>query len=842
MFSFGTRYPSAIIKMLAFYSKILKRQWRLSAIRLFCVAVAIACAVTFSITLLGDRLEQLFNNQAKEVLAADLVLQSTTALTPNQQLIIADSSLRQAQTLTFQTMANANEAFLLSSVKAVSAGYPLRGQLQISNTLFGQTNPTSNGPPQGEVWVEDRVLNELALELGQSVNIGEGTFKITRVLVYEPDRGNSFYSFTPRIMMHWDDVAITEVVQPGSRVKYRYLFSGDLRELDHLQNSIKSTLQLNQEFVTVDAANQTLATTLKRAYRFLHITALIAVLLGAVGAALVSYQYASEMTYQYAVLRCLGLQGKRMVGVVLVPFIVFSLMAVAIGLVLVGGAHLLILQSLGELIPETLPLPSVKPFLLSSLTALIVVASFAWPFLQKLLHTPPKLLLNRVEMQQHPIIITAISMLIGLSILVFMGTQELMMSAYIIIILCVFIALAYLLTQLVINWVVRHSQSANVSTKLSARMINANRRIVSLQIIAIAITFFSLALITTVRDDLLASWQSKVPENAPNIFVINLFELEKDDFFDELRKTDIPHSPLYPIVRGRLSTVNNQPIRVYASKESGREDESLSRDLALTWNFELPKDNKIVEGSWHDVAQPQEINTVSVEQGLAENLEIELGDTLEFTIETQKVQALVTSIRSVEWESFTPNFYMIFYPGSLEGLPTTYIASIHLKKGQRSLLPKLIKQFPSATFFDVEFLLNRIRGIAQRISYAVETILYFSLFASLVVFIAIEMILRHYRTYSTAIYKALGARVKLIQKIFRSQFIIIGLIAGMIAYALNVIIGFVLSIFLIEGDYIFNYKTAILCLLIAPLLVLGAGYLSIQRTSQIPAKQLLSEN
>ncbi len=828
--------------MLAFYSKILKRQWRLAAIRLFCVAVAIACAVTFSITLLGDRLEQLFNNQAKEVLAADLVLQSTTALTTNQQVIIADSSLRQAQTLTFQTMANANEAFLLSSVKAVSAGYPLRGQLQITNTLFGQANPTSNGPPQGEVWAEDRVLNELALEVGQSVNIGEGTFKITRVLVYEPDRGNSFYSFTPRIMMHWDDVAITEVVQPGSRVKYRYLFSGDSRELDHLQNSIKSTLQLNQEFVTVDAANQTLATTLKRAYRFLHITALIAVLLGAVGAALVSYQYASEMTYQYAVLRCLGLQGKRMVGVVLVPFIVFSLMAVAIGLVLGGVAHLLILQSLGELIPETLPLPSAKPFLLSSLTALIVVASFAWPFLQKLLHTTPKLLLNRVEMQQHPIIITAISMLIGLSILVFMGTQELLMSAYIIIILCVFIALAYLLTQLVINWVVRHSQSANVSTKLSARMINANRRIVSLQIIAIAVTFFSLALITTVRDDLLASWQSKVPENAPNIFVINLFESEKDDFLDELRKTDIPHSPLYPIVRGRLSTVNNQPIRVYASKESGRQDESLSRDLALSWNFELPKDNKIVEGSWHDVAQPQEINTVSVEQGLAENLEIELGDTLEFTIETQKVQAMVTSIRSVEWESFTPNFYMIFYPGSLEELPTTYLASLHLKKEQRSLLPELIKQFPSATFFDVEFLLNRIRGIAQRISYAVETILYFSLFASLVVFIAIEMILRHYRTYSTAIYKALGARVKLIQKIFRSQFIIIGLIAGMIAYALNVIIGFVLSIFLIEGDYILNYKTAILCLLIAPLLVLGAGYLSIQRTSQIPAKQLLSEN
>jgi len=333
-----------------------------------------------------------------------------------------------------------------------------------------------------------------------------------------------------------------------------------------------------------------------------------------------------------------------------------------------------------------------------------------------------------------------------------------------------------------------------------------------------------------------------VPENAPNIFAINLFASEKDGFLEQIQQKDIPHSPLYPVVRGRLSAVNDQAVREYASKESGRRDESLNRDLALTWGFELPKDNKIIAGVWHDLAQPPELNTVSVEEGLAENLEINLGDTLEFTIETHKVQALVASIRSVEWESFTPNFYMIFYPGSLEGLPTTYIASLHLKKEQRSLLPALIKQFPSATFFDVEFLLNRIRGIAQQISYAVETILYFSLFASLIVFIAIEMILRHYRGYSTAIFKAVGAKVKLIQKVFRLQFIIIGLIAGIIAYVLNVIISFVLSTYLIEGDYIFNYKTAILCLLIAPLLVLGAGYLSIQRTSQIPAKQLLSEN
>ncbi len=828
--------------MFVFYIKLLKRQWRLTAIRLFCMAIAIACAVTFGITLLGDRLEQLFNNQAKEVLAADLVLQSTTKLSEEQLKIIDSTSLKKAQTLTFQTMANANDEFVLSGVKAVSDIYPLRGQLQVASKLFSSPVPVSHGPLSGEVWVEDRILNELHIKIGQSISIGEKNFKITRILIYEPDRGNSFYSFTPRIMMHLDDIVETKIIQPGSRVKYRYLFSGDSNDLRDLENIISPTLQLNQEFITIDQSNQTLATTLERAYRFLFITALIAVLLGAVGTALVSFQYSNEMTYQYAVLRCLGLQGRHMAAAIIIPVILFSVIAIVVGLILGGLAHFLMLNSLKELIPDVLPLPTIKPLILSVLTSVIVITSFAWPFLNKLIHTSPKLLLMPIGAQKQPILFSSITMLIGVALLIFLNTKELLISIYILIILCFFITLTYLITRYIINRFVKQGRLANVVAKLTARMIYSDRRIVSLQIIAIAITFFSLALITTMRDDMLDSWQTKVPENAPNIFAINLFEKDKDNFINELYKKNISHSPLYPIIRGRLSAVNNQPIREYASKETDRSDESLSRDLALTWNHDLPKDNKIVEGIWHKANNTSEFNAVSVEQGLAKNLEINLEDVLQFTIETQKIEAIVTSIRSVEWESFTPNFYMIFNPGSLDGLPTTYIASMHLKKEQKIILPDLIKQYPNATFFDVNFLLTRIRGIAQQISYAVEIILYFSLFASLVIFISIEMILRHNRSYSTAILKALGAKVKFIQKIFRFQFITIGVIAGVIAYALNVVTGFVLSKYLIEGDYIFNFKTLVLCLIITPLLVLGLGFISIQRMNQIPVKHLLNQN
>ena len=827
--------------MFQLYVKLLIRQFRQSSIRLFCLAIAVACAVTFSISLLGNRLEQLFNMQAKEVLAADLVIQSSTELSKEQFKIIDSISLEDAKTIVFQSMANADSSnqFLLSSVKAVSEDYPLLGELQISNELYGETQAIQDIPKQGEAWVEDRVLNELNIDLNQYINVGEKAFKVTRVLVYEPDRGNNFYSFTPRILINWQDLEATQVVRPGSRVTYRYLFVGDEVEIDSLKQNLSGTLQLNQKFVTVESANQSLSDTLDRAYRFLNVTALISVILGAIAAALVSYKHANDMTYQYALLRCLGLKSQQMVAAILIPFLFFTLLAITIGLLIGGLVHIVILITLADLIPETLPAASAEPYLISSLTALIIVISFAWPFLNKLLHTAPKLLLNRIESKQTSILSTVIYILIGLAVLIYLSTNDIVISVYIIGIMFVFILITHYITKLTIHWLVDYTQDKVTSIKLAARSLNANLLMVAIQVIAVAMTFFSLALVTTIRDDLVTSWQAKVPKNAPNVFAINLLEKETQRFQAFLDQYKINHSPLYPIIRGRLSAVNQILINEYTSAESGLNDESLERDLALTWSRDLPENNKILNGEWHKV--DEQINRVSVEEGIAENLEIEIGDTLTFTVEAEKISAVVTSIRSVEWESFMPNFYMIFSPGTLDELPTTYIASLYIDKEQRTLIRDFVEAFPSATFFDVDFLLNRIRQIANKVSYAVETVLYFSLLASLLIFISIEMILHKYRTYSTAIFKAVGADINLVQKVFRTEFILIGIMSGVIAYLLNTIVSIGVSNYVIEGNYVFNMKTAILCLVIAPLMVVITGYITVHRTKQTSVSALIAE-
>jgi putative ABC transport system permease protein len=598
-------------------------------------------------------------------------------------------------------------------------------------------------------------------------------------------------------------------------------------------------LQQNQNFISLDNNNQTLSKTFETAYRFLNITALIAVLLGAVAAALVSLHYANEMTFQYALFRCLGMKSKQMIGAIIVPLIIYTLIAIGAGFLAGLFAQEMIIKALGDLIPENLPASGIKPYLVSSLTALIIVVSFVWPFVKTLLQTPPKLLLNNKISQQHSLLSTTLFILCGIALLVFMSTRDLLTSVYIIGVLIVFIIISLLLIRYFIVLLRNHTQTRDASTRLAARSLNANRLMVSVQVVAVALTFFSLALIGTIRDDLVDSWQSRVPENAPNVFAINLAERDSVNFMKFIDDNKIEHSPLYPITRGRLSAVNGIAIRDYANKETGRYDNALDRDLALTWGDALPKDNKVIAGNWHQSGRLG--NAVSIEQDIAENLDIKPGDMLTFTIETQEVSAQVTSIRTVIWESFSPNFYMIFSPGALDGLPTTYIASLHLEDNERSTIGQLVKTFPGASFFDVEFLLNRIRQIISKVGYAVEAVLYFSLLSSILVFIAIEMILRKHRVYNATIFKAVGASTRLIQKIYRTEFMLIGFVSGFIAYVLNLVVSFGISHFIIEGEFVFNPRTAVLCLLVAPLIVIVAGYLSIHRTRDVSVKGLLQQ-
>lgn len=822
------------------YLGVLRGQWRLPVVRLFCLALAVACCVSFGITLLGERFARLFDHQAQEVLAADLVLQSSTALSDEQAAIIRNSPLRRARTLRFITMARVGERTLLSAVKAVSAGYPLLGQLQVAEESLGAPVTVHHGPRPGTVWVEERVLHELGLAPGGFLEIGEQALRIDRVLLYEPDRGDDFYSLTPRIMMHWQDVQATGVLAPGSRLRYRHLFAGDPAALATLRTALAATMQLSQEFVTVEEGNRRLFAHLQQARRFLHLSGLAAIFLGAVAVALASFQYTVEMTRPYAILRCLGLSAAALRRAVLLPFCLFALLALVLGLALGAGLHLLLLASLSGLLPGQLPAAGPRPAALSILLVLFILAAFAGPFLRGLWHSPPGLLLHRRPQAPRGSVVAGLVMLPGVAALVYLGTGEVLLGSVVLLVLAPGLLLAGLALHGGLHGLLRLAPRLGLAARLALRMLGACRLLVIVQVLAVAGTVFALLLVQTLRSDLLRSWQGKIPGDAPNFFAVNLLPETLPRFQALLRDHAVAHSPPYPVVRGRLAAVRGVAIRQYEAQ--GHEHESLDRDLALTWSDQLPYDNAIVAGAWHQAGPVTPAAAeVSVEQEVAEALDIRLDDQLTFTVATQRVSARVTSIRTVQWESFTPNFYMIFRPGSLQGLPYTGLQSMYIEARQRPLLPQLAAAFPEVSFLDVDFLLQRIRLIIDQLSNTVNIILWLALFSGFLVFVASEMILRRGRSYSVALCKALGASSTQVQAIFRLQLLLVGGSAGVLAWSLNALAQWLVVNWYIEGPWVFNPVTTLCCLLGAPLAVYLAGYLSLRRYSRAPVSGLLAE-
>lgn len=822
------------------YLGVLRGQWRLPVVRLFCLALAVACCVNFGITLLGERFVRLFDQQAQEVLAADLVLESSTVLSDVQAAIIRRSPLRKARTLRFITMARAGERSLLSAVKAVSAGYPLLGRLQVAEQSLGAPVAVRRGPRPGTVWVEEQVLHELGLAPGASLQIGEQDLRIDRVLLYEPDRGHDFYSLTPRIMMHWQDVQAAGVLAPGSRLRYRYLFAGQPAALAVLRGALAGALQLNQEFITVEQDNRRLFVHLQQARRFLHLSALAAILLGAVAVALASFQYTVEMTRPYAILRCLGLSAGALRTAVLLPFAVFALLALVLGLGLGALLHWLLLASLSGLLPGQLPAAGLRPAALSIVLALFILAGFAGPFLRGLWRTPPRLLLHRIPQAPRGSGFACLILLPGAAALVYLGTREVLLGSVVLLVLAPGLLLAGFVLHTGLGGLLRLAPRLGLAPRLALRMLGAFRLLVIVQVLAVAGTVLALLLVQTLRSDLLRSWQGKIPEDAPNFFAVNLLPGSLSRFQALLREQGIAHSPPYPVVRARLAAVRGVAIRQYEAQ--GREHESLDRDLALTWSDQLPHDNAIVAGAWHEAAPVTPAAAeVSVEQGIAEALDIRLHDQLTFAAAAQRVTARVTSIRTVQWESFTPNFYMIFRPGSLRGMPYTGLQSMRIEAQQRSLLPPLAEAFPGVSFLDVDFLLQRIRRLIDQLGNTVNIILWLALLSGFLVFAASEMILRRGRGYSVALCKALGASSAQVQGIFRLQLLLVGASAGLLAWVLNALAQWLVVNWYIEGPWVFNPAAALCCLLGAPLAVYLAGYLSLRRYSRAPVSGLLAE-
>ena len=797
------------MKGVGFALRLLMRDWRAGEMRVLAVALVIAVASMTSVGFFTDRIRVAMQQQTGELLGADLVMVSNTAPPPAWTTQAQARDLRSALTLSFPSVVLAGEYTQLVEVKAVSSGYPLRGTLRVALAGYGAELPTDSIPEAGSVWLDARALNALGLVVGDKLELGALTLSVTKVLAYEPDRGGDFFSIAPRLMMNVADVARTGLLGPGSRVSYRLLLAGRRDALQALRTQLEPTLEPGQQFLDASDARPELKSALERAQRFLGLAALVSVILAGIAVASATRRYVARHLDSSALMRCFGATQPQITLLFGVQMLALGLVASLVGCVVGYAAQEVLAHLLAGLISGKLPAPSAWPVLVGVLTGLITLTGFALPSLLRLKNVPPQRVLRRDMGPLPSRSITLYGAALGaMAVLLVWQAGDVKLALYVIggVVgaLLVLALSAYLLVRALATLRGRVGVAwrygiANIARRSSASVA---------QVVSFGIGIMLLLLLSLVRSDLLSAWEKTLPPDAPNQFLINILPQQVEDVQQflsaRLKGNDAtqPRPLLHPMVRARLVAINGHAVTPAAYTDD-RARRLVEHEFNLSWGDTLQADNRIVAGQWWGRGG-QGQHELSVEQGLAKTLDLHLGDELIYHIADRELRARITSLRTVSWDSFRANFFVLTPPGVLEDYPATYITSFYLPPASRDLLGALVRAFPNVTIIDVDAMMTRVRSIMQRVNLSVQYVFLFTLLAGFTVMYAAIQSTRDERVHESALLRTLGASRRQLLQGLAAEFILLGLLAGLLASLAATLAGFVIAKQVFHFDYAFD--------------------------------------
>ena len=807
----------------------LKRDWRAGELRLLGLALVIAVASLTSVDFFTDRVRQVTELQATELLAADLVIDSADSFERDFIGQAEDLGLNAVQATSFRSVVVRGEKLELSEVKAVQPGYPLRGRLLVADGLFAEEYDAGAVPRQGEVWLDPRLFQLLDATPGDRVNLGASALVASRALTYEPDRGGDMFNIAPRLLMNLADLEATGLVVPGSRATYRLLLAGAasaIREFRALADG-----HAEYEVRGIRDARPELRTALDRSEQFLGLAVLVSIALAGLAIALSAQRYASRHFDACAIMRCFGAGPGTVVRLYAMQLLVITLACSAIGCALgyLGQSGLSVLMR--DLVSRPLPAPSPEPLIGGLAAGLVTALGFALPQLLRLKNVSPMRVLRRdlapLPLNNLGIYLAATGCLLLLALwqsgnrqLFFYGCCALVVTGL----------SAWLAALLAIGCLKRLRGTGGPAVRFGLSNIVRRGGLSTAQILAVSLGMMLLTLLVLVRADLLANWRERLPAGTPNYFLINIQPQEVDAVRQFIKARAGLETQTHPLVRARLTAINGEAVNAddYADERAQR---FIRRTFNLSFADTLQHDNRLLQGAWWEDGAP---GRFSFEEEFAGTLDISLGDTLEFRVAGEPITGTVANTRWVDWDTFNVNFFVIASPATLEGFPTTYITSFHLPPGDRPLLGELIRNWPSVTVFDVDAILTQVRLVMEQVARTVEFISGFTLLAGFIVLLAALQTTHDERRYETALLATLGAQRGHVLAGLLAEFAVLGLVAGVIA-ALNATVAeLLLAEYVFLMDFSFNPWVWLVTPLLCTSVIIAAGLAGTRKALSAP--------
>ena len=824
--------------MLASFFQGIRRDFRSSELIALLVALTLSVAALSSVSFLADRMQRAFQLDARQLLAADLLLVADQPLAQRLIQEAQDRQLKIAQTIVFPSMATVGSQSKLASLKAVSSAYPLRGNPQISPPQLSST------PPTGSVWVDPAMLNVLRAKVGDQMLLGDKAFVISGVLERELDRGAGFMNFAPRVMMSLDDLPATGLIGLGSRVTYRLLLAGEDRAISDYEKWairwIESEGLRGLRIETLENAQPMMRKTLERAERFLSLVALLTAMVAAVAIALSARRYVLKQADVCAVMKCLGATQNTILLNQIKILIGLSLLAAFIGAIIGYGVQELLMRILGNLVMANLPAISIWPVAWSILLSSCLLAGFAGPpLLSLVMISPIRLIRKELGVVNIKVVWVALFGLIACLALIVMAARDWKLASWVGLsfglAVSLFAATAWLSLR-VLNRLFSKWSANSFALRFALKTQSRRAGFAVMQITALGIALMALLLILLLRQDLLNTWQGNIPVDAPNRFMINIQEDQKLGITKSLTDAGIAKLSFSPMVRARLIEVNSKAIgpNDYIDDNARR---LVDREFNLSYANALPDDNRITAGTWIEGSAPQ----VSLEVGIAKTLKLKLGDQMTFEIAGERITAPITSLRKLDWGSMRVNFFVIMPPGMLAQMPQSWITSYYQGAGLEGLDYQLAQTYPNLTIVDVATSLRQIQDVLDRLSSVLGLLFAFTIAAAVLVLLAAIAATQDERFRSAALLKAVGAPRALLGRVAQVELLVIGVLAGTMAGLAAGMAAWALGRFVLEIEFHAFLQSLAMGIAFGVIACLLAGYRFQRKIQTATAMECLRE-
>jgi putative ABC transport system permease protein len=803
----------------------LARDGKSGELRVLMLALLVAVSALTAVGFFTNRVSRAVDQQAGEVLAADLRLRSNNPISRDYFKWAADAGLQTAELATFPSVVFVGEESSLTAIRAVTDRYPLRGRLRVAEKPFEKGVEIDAIPGKGEAWLEPRIMAQLGAQIGDRVRVGSMEMTIAKVLDYRPDQGSTFVDLAPTLLMRLDDLPATALVRTGSRISYAALFAGESAAVAKLKAQLEANKTRSERISDLEDASPQIRSAIDRAGRFLSLSALVTILLAAIAVAIAARRYVARHLDTVALMKSMGAPQRLVLQITILELLMIAIAAGVIGSLIGYAAQAGIAMLLRELVRGELPAPSLMAGGLGLMTSILMLIGFALPPLLQLRHVPPARVLRR-NLEPPPLkYITVYGTALGsLIFLLWWLLRDWDLLLYVVLATAGTFGILFGAGWILVRSLGRLRGSVGISWRYGMANIARRGRDSVIQIIAFGLGLMVLLLLAVVRNDLMQEWRASLPADAPNYFMINIRADQVDPIKSFFTAQQLPQPELVPMIRARLVEINGTQVsNIRLPTDRGRE--FVEREANLTWSVDPQENNTIVSGQWWregDAGGPR----VSVEMELARSLGLKIGDALVYDVGGERVAATVANFREVRWDTFLPNFFMVFSPGVLDDAAGTYITAVHIPRDRRSMMIEFTRNFSEVTAIDLDAIITQVRGVMDKATLAVQYVFGFTLLAGITVLLAAIQATRDERRYESAMLRTLGASRRVVLQGVAAEFATLGLLSGTLAAVGASAAGYFLAKQLFDLNYTFDPLVWVVGLVSGTLLVGISGTLA----------------